>query len=523
MVRGAYMSLQRSAPLRAHRRRRRRVRACSGPVVEAAPSGHRPEGAGRRVRRRPLSTTLATLRSLPRWPLVALIVIVAAGGALRFHAAAHPNGHQSEDEQAYAKIARSLVFHKTYGTRDQVDAVHWPPGAPVMFAIAHRLNPKPRPEGRWDVPGAYAWQAAVGTLTILAAFWLALLLAGPRLGPVAGVVGAAAVAFYPPLIAASGELLSEPLGALLLTSATAATVRYLQVRTTGWGIAAGLLLAATILTRADLILVPLIALVVIALVARREANERSWSAVARACLPVAAALIALLAPWTVFASVQAGRFVPLSSGGMSNLWVGTYLPGDGSIFGSKRALADEVKRRYPRLADRQPWQIPHVHVLRTVAARHPELDQEAALRREALANLRDYALGQPLDFAAMMARKSWRLWGHYTRGTRKAGEAAYHPATRALHLAIVFAGLVGLLAGAALRPRAGLWLIAAVLAYLTLLNAILVSEARHNLTSMPLVAVVGPVGIALALSALRAGDRTRLRPRARRERSADTR
>jgi len=176
MVRGAYMSLQRSAPLRAHRRRRRRVRACSGPVVEAAPSGHRPEGAGRRVRRRPLSTTLATLRSLPRWSLVALIVIVAAGGALRFHAAAHPNGHQSEDEQAYAKIARSLVFHKTYGTRDQVDAVHWPPGAPVMFAIAHRLNPKPRPEGRWDVPGAYAWQAAVGTLTILAAFWLALLL-----------------------------------------------------------------------------------------------------------------------------------------------------------------------------------------------------------------------------------------------------------------------------------------------------------------------------------------------------------
>lgn len=49
-----------------------------------------------------------------------------------------------------------------------------------------------------------------------------------------------------------------------------------------------------------------------------------------------------------------------------------------------------------------------------------------------------------------------------------------------------------------------LWLLALVFAYVTALNAVLVSEARHNLAVMPLVAVAAAAGITLVLLRRRA-------------------
>ena len=181
--------------------------------------------------------------------LAVLAALTVVGGVLRFHAASDPSAYQSKDEQSYAMIARGLSVTGNYGNPGMTDPVHWPPGAPLMFALAYELKPQKRGGGVWDVPSAYPAQALVGTLTIPAAFLLAYLVAGWG----AGLLAAAAVAFYPPLISASGDLLSEPLGALLVTSALAATVWALR-RPASWlpPIAAGLLLGATILTRADL-------------------------------------------------------------------------------------------------------------------------------------------------------------------------------------------------------------------------------------------------------------------------------
>ncbi len=444
---------------------------------------------------------MARVRRLPRWSLIALLVITVAGGLLRFDAASRPDPYQSRDETAYAMIARNLVANHTYGALrpdGQADAVHWPPGAPVLFAIAHKLSPQFRGDGRWDVPAAYNWQAGIGTATILAAFVLALLLAGPA----AGVLAAAAVAFYPPLITASGDLLSEPLGALLLTSAIAAAVLTIQTDRRRWAVLAGLLLAATILTRADLLAVPFIAVAAVAIVGwRRAGGDRRWAGMLRTALPMFAALIVAVTPWTIFASDATGHFVPLSSGGASNLWVGTYLPGNGSIFGAKKAMEAETKRHYPQLAQRRYFQITQVQVIDALVARHPGLTREEALRKESLQNVRDYALGRPIDFAGMMLSKVWRLWGNYTRGTH--GEP--HAWIRALHLLIVFTGLAGLVAGLLYTRRPELWLLAAIFLYLSLLNAVLVSESRHNLTAMPLVAVAGIAGAAMALTARRSG------------------
>jgi hypothetical protein len=140
-----------------------------------------------------------------------------------------------------------------------------------------------------------------------------------------------------------------------------------------------------------------------------------------------------------------------------------------------------------------------VHVIRTVAARHPGLSEEQALRRETLVNLREYALGQPGPFAGMLASKVWRLWGSYTHGTYQRTRGPI----RVLHLALLAFGLTGLAAGLVATRRAELWAIAALLLYLTAMNAVLVSEARHNLTVMPVLIAGGAMGFRLAAGRLR--------------------
>lgn len=450
------------------------------------------------------------MRSASQRTLALLAVIVVAGGVVRLIAAGDPSAYQSKDEQSYAMIARGLITNHEYGVSGMDDPVHWVPGAPLMFALAYRLDNERRGDGVWDVPSAYNWQAGVGTLVIPAAFLLAFLIAGSW----AGLAAAAGVAFYPPLVDASGDLLSEPLGALFATTALIAVVLALRRLSPWWLGAAGVLLGATVLTRADLAAVPLVAMAVVGIVAWRRAERRPALAGARSVLPVLAATVLVTLPWTVFASREAGHLVPLSTGGASNLWVGTYLPGDGSIFGAKESLADEVRARRIDLAGKEYFQLRQADVIETVAARRPELDTEAALRAEALANIGDYAFGDPLGFAAMMARKVDRLWGSYTVGTY--GNPRWWTTTA--HLAIVGLGLIGLVAGLALTRRPELWLLAAVLLYVTALNAVLVSEARHNLTVMPLVIVAAAAGLALALPRLRELDRPLPRPTLRRRR-----
>src|SRR3712207_480986 len=108
--------------------------------------------------------------------LVILAVLTTVGGVLRADAASDPSTYQSRDERAYAMIARGLAATGTYGNPGMSDPVHWPPGAPLMFALAHEIRPAIRGGGVWDVPSAYPLQALVGTLTIPAAFLLAFLI-----------------------------------------------------------------------------------------------------------------------------------------------------------------------------------------------------------------------------------------------------------------------------------------------------------------------------------------------------------
>lgn len=425
---------------------------------------------------------MALLRSIPRWGL-ALAFALAVGGAWRAYHAVHHGRFLSADERAYSVLG-AAVSHGHYAAPVMTDPLHWPPGTPVLFAVARRLTGAPdRP---LDPMAAYWAQWMVGVALIVAVFLLVKLLAGPW----PAIAAAAAVALYPPLNVITGDMVSEPLGALTIVLVVLA-LAWAYRAPSPWRFAlAGALTAAAILVRADLLVVPFVLAAVIALTMRR------WGA-RPALLAAGAYLVAavvVLSPWSWYASSRRSELTPISSSSWSTLYVGTYLPGDGRIFGIREALGDEARRHNPRIRDIRNRNLRTQWILDAVAARHRGLGRSDALRKETMANLRRYALGQPVAFAGMQVRKLERMWIGYDRGT--------HHQERgwilAVHLLLCTAGLAGLLYGIWRTRHPALIAILAIVLAGTAVNSFFVAEARHNARLVPLLAAGGAAGIALA-------------------------
>ena len=431
------------------------------------------------------------LLSSKRGVALALAVLLIAGGALRADRAAHPTTtYQSADERSYGYLALRIADHGTYGDHSDKlrKPLHWPPGAPFMFAVAHRIDPGATDKQAYDIRAAYWAQALVGTLLIAVVFGIGLLVAGA----LAGLLAAAAVALYPPLILATGEQLSEPLGALVLGLAFLALAWGFR-RPSWWSFGlSGLFFGATALVRADLLLAgPIVAVAV--LVARWGPAGWRYAVAASGTLLVGALMA--MAPWVIHASHSAHHFVPVTEGSASALFVGTYLPGNGTTVGLKRDLGDATRKRDPHLHAVPDLQLPAKSVLDLVAARHEGIARDAALRKETKHNLRHYALGDPVQFSGMMFDKVGRMWGRYARG----GSAHTSSWIRGWHIALVGVALAGLLAGLWRRRDPVLASVLAVLLYSTALHTLVVSQARYNLPLMPVLVAGGVAGLVLAV------------------------
>src|SRR6201989_933967 len=81
---------------------------------------------------------VARWRSMPRWSIVLALVLVA-GGAFRADRAVHHGSFLSTDERAYAVLGIA-VSHGHYSARHMNDPLHWPPGTPLLFAVARKLS-----------------------------------------------------------------------------------------------------------------------------------------------------------------------------------------------------------------------------------------------------------------------------------------------------------------------------------------------------------------------------------------------
>jgi 4-amino-4-deoxy-L-arabinose transferase-like glycosyltransferase len=424
-------------------------------------------------------------------PKVLVALLVALSFGLNAHQAAHPrSGYQSADERSYGKLAIDIAAGHGYGARDMAEPLHWPPGAPVLFAVGHQLFPGANDARTYDIRSAYWEQALLTTGTTL----LAALLAWSLAGPWAGVLAAAIVATYPPLIGATGDQLSEPLGAFLLVAAFLALARAVRRRGAWRFAAAGALFGLAILTRTDLLLVPfLIAAGGIAVVVWRA---RAWRRALLTWGMVAVAAAVVLAPWTIYASAKEGAFVPVTKGSAAALFVGTYLPGGGTTVGMKMAIEPQLRQRYPQYAGVKTYKIPAADALSLFAAKHPELKRDAALQLEARHNLIHYSTHEPVAFAKMALQKAKRMWFYYYRG---GGVHHISTATRVWQITLVIAATLGLLGGIWRRRDPVLAAVLLTVLFSTAVHTIVVSQARYNLPLMPSLAAAGVAGWFLAL------------------------
>lgn len=366
----------------------------------------------------------------------------------------------------------------------------------MLFAAGQAVFPSAASTKTYDLPSAYWHQAVVSTGSALAAFGLAALLAGAW----AGLAAAALVGFYPPLILATGEQLSEPLGAfLVITAFLALTFAVSRRRWWGFGLA-GVAFGLAVLTRADLLLAPFAVAALTALWVWIASRDLRRAGLSGGLVVVGAVLV--MAPWTAYVSHRAGRFVPVTTGSSSALFVGTYLPGNGTTLGMKRALAPAVGRANPKLRGVAGGNLEARSVLRVVAARHPELGFNDAVAREARRNITHYGSEDPVGFARMMLNKVQRMWTRYARG----GARHTSPVIRGWHILLVLGCVSGLIAGLWRGRSLVLGAIALVILYATAIHMLVVSQARYNLPLMPALVAGGVAGWAIVLGSRRRGD-----------------
>ena len=204
-------------------------------------------------------------------------------------------------------------------------------------------------------------------------------------------------------------------------------------------------------------------------------------------------MLAVVGPWSAWASRREQSFVPITDGGTTTLFVGTYLPGHGTIFGLEHAVATRRSACAPRSVTRPSSACPRrssstlsPHAIRS-------LTRDAAISAELHRNLRVYLLGQPVAFARMLAAKAWRMSAFPFQGTfRRAGAT-----TIWLHRVLVAARARGLLAGLIRRRSAILGLALLTLGVTAALDIAFMAEARHAFRLMPALLAAGAGGWAM--------------------------
>ena len=416
-------------------------------------------------------TAVAATRPVARHGvLIALAVIVVIGLALRVDSALEPlDVRPGTDSAVYASVAEQLYEHQRFALPGASSPYDWSPGAPLFYASIYYATGGVH-------PGAVRLVVALlGAFTIVLVFLLGRRLAGP----IAGLIGAALFAIYPVTIFFTGKLMSEPLATLTLTGAVLSFFWAGDPGRGGWGRIAwavpGVLLGLTAFARPEYLAFILV-FAIIALFRRGP--------VAALILTVAFALP--IVPWTLHVSNNVGRFVPISTGGGKALFIGTYLPGNGLHLDVKRELLRQYEGREDIPAS-ELSRISMTPLLNRVASKYPDLERDAALQKIGRENAEHYLTHQPFDFAGMVAGKMWHMW----HGSGAAGRSTYGTIFQFTVLVLGLAGLVLL----AVRRRWEFFLIAALLAGVTVVGGLLLAGTRRNVTLMPLVMALAGITV----------------------------
>ncbi len=473
---------------------------------------------GAEHRRQPTRGRLEGLaaRNGGRAALAALAAILLLGAGLRIGYAWNPFEPQVLDARAYARIARSIDEDGSFSQRgpftpaEVQPASNYSPGLPLLVGGLYRAS------GGVDARLARVALALAASLSVLFAYLIGRRLAGPA----AGLIAAAAVAVYPAFLEYGGMLMTEPLGASLLSGSALAMMRAAERPGAARWLGPGLLLGATAMVRPEYLAIAiLLALLVFARSLRPQGAVRALSQAA----VLLAGIAIVVAPWTIRNLVVLDRFVPISTGGGQVLFAGTYLPSGGDPLKVGQAVLERnpaVRRELlaggpaPRAAGSAPrillsqaqpppessgrqalsqrtvdQEAPTLErILAALAARRrPGVDSDVALARMGRDQLWHDLSREPWRYAGFLANKLDLLWLHGPRGVMR------EPTWALLHFLLIGLGVVGLAALLAARRWEAL-LIATILLSITVVGLVLVASPRRVLVAVPLVAPLAGAG-----------------------------
>jgi hypothetical protein len=421
------------------------------------------------------------MRALPdrhgKTTLVLLGLILVLGFGLRAYRVVEPLATPGDDAHAYYGLSKALYEEGSYGGASFRDASDWSPGAPLLYAAAFYATGAPR-EGTARI---------VELLLGLAAIVIVYLL-GRRIncGP-AGLIAAFGVAVYPPFIHSTGALFSEPPAIFTLPAAVLAFLWANDQRATWRWLLPGFLFGLTALIRPEYLLVGVAFAILAAIRAWQGRGLRAGFAAAG--LLVVAMLVPIV-PWTIHNEIVLDRTVPISTGGGKALYVGTFLPADGEY---QRVKALLVRRYLHRELDPHSEALERVDpipLFDRVAARYPGLPRDSALGKIGKQDFSKYFGEDPLGYAAMTARKVWRMW------SAGIGEAMSSSFGRVAQILLVLLGLAGL---ALLGSRRRWWDLIAIATPIVLVTAVGAASLAAPRRNEVLMALVFPlVGVALA-------------------------
>jgi 4-amino-4-deoxy-L-arabinose transferase-like glycosyltransferase len=415
--------------------------------------------------------TALAARNGGRTGLVALVAILLLGLGLRADYA-WEGRIPVYDATAYAKIAANLEHGEgfTLGRFGTQPASNYSPGLPLLAGGIYAVT------GGVHERSARLGLALIGSLSVLFAY-----LIGRRLsGPLAGLLGAVAVAVYPALLEYQGMLMSEPLAATLLSGAILAILWSDQPPGRGRWVVPGLLLGALALTRPEYLAISLpIAVVVLA-----RHGWDGWREGVVQALIMLVGLAVVVIPWTVRNAVELDRFVPISTGGGQVLFAGSYMPSGGD----PERVGEEVLERHPKLRQVLPTEPRLEQILAALAEqRYPGMETDAALARMGRERLWEDISDAPLEYAGFVATKVGQIWAYGPRDTMR------RPFWKAFHWLLVALGLLGL-GLLAWQRRWEALLLGVVLVAVTATGALLVASPRRVLVTIPVVAALAGVG-----------------------------
>ncbi len=200
---------------------------------------------------------------------------------------------------------------------------------------------------------------------------------------------------------------------------------------------------------------------------------------------------ATISPWTYRNYALTGRFIPVTTGGGWNLWVGNYVPADGRDFDELSGeRLDRLKRGYKAVTSKDVDLRMYDHAFRADQQQEEPLvlgpEKDALFLKSAL----EHIWGNRAAVVGLLIRKAGRFWADlYSQRLKK-----YQPAAAVVQWSLVILGLCGFILGSEARRRG--WPLVLPILYSWALHTLTVSTMRYGVPFVPLLLLLSFWGLA---------------------------